>query len=79
MTDAQPTPLNEDWVLLETHYSEASAFIMAGYLEASGIGAFVVPYRISFLDLGKFGLWVPKQQLEEAKAILSDNESSNTQ
>ena len=79
MIDAQPTPLNEDWVLLATHYSEASAMIMAGSLEAGGIGAFIVPYRISFLDLGKFGLWVTKEQLEQAQAILSENESGNAQ
>lgn len=73
MLDAQPKPLNEDWVLLETFFNEVSAKLASIHLESEGIAAFIVPYRISVFDLGKFGLWVPKIQFEEAQTFLLEN------
>ncbi|MEZ3591697.1 MAG: DUF2007 domain-containing protein [Muribaculaceae bacterium] len=65
------------WVLFDTYYSDADAYIDKGVLETNGVPCVIMNeiistvYPLTMTPLGAIRLMVPRELLEEARRIMA--------
>lgn len=67
----------EGWVVFDTYYSDADAYIDKGVLETNGVPCVIMNeiistvYPLTMTPLGAIRLMVPRELLEEARRIMA--------